>query len=185
MGHPGWWGLLALGCKRCARAAIHCVLEGPKSATITRQRSARPVQPSARLLRYEHCLSCARATRTQRSQPLRMEADGRPLHPAAGFLATATDGPWSNLTQPVARFSANSVESQLSHTRPADVPGDGQAPVGVRGRKPWSGGVSSGRCGRTWTPLDPLCHLAKVEVASSNLVIRSTQTPLQRGFRLL
>ena len=38
---------------------------------------------------------------------------------------------------------------------------------------PWSGVLFEGFGGRTWTPLDPGFHLAKVEVASSNLVIRS------------
>ena len=64
-------------------------------------------------------------------------------------------------------------ESQLSHTRPRDVPGCGQALADARGRKPWSGAVSRGNRRRAWTPLDPLFHLAKVEQACPGQVCAS------------
>ena len=75
-------------------------------------------------------------------------------------------------------FVSDDDESQLSHTRPGDVPGCGQALADVRGRKAWSGGVSRGHRGRTWIRLDPLFHLAKVEVPRSCLVaLRQVPAP--------
>ena len=73
---------------------------------------------------------------------------------------------------------SDDYESQLSHTRPGDVPGCGQALADARGRKAWSGAVFGGNRGRAWTPLDPLFHLAKVEVPRSCLVaLRQVPAP--------
>jgi hypothetical protein len=83
---------------------------------------------------------------------------------------TPTD---SECHRPSAGLVSEALESPLSHTRPADVPGCGQAPVGVRGRKPWSGAVSSGLGGRTWTPLDPLFHLAELHRDLARALSRS------------
>jgi hypothetical protein len=68
----------------------------------------------------------------------------------------------------------------LSHNGRGDVPERQRTFLGSDGRRRRSEAVSGGQLGRQWMTSEAAFDLAKVEVASSNLVIRSTE-PRFRG----